>query len=77
MNIGRAKIYPLTILAWVATFYMLVVGIHDWRLWLSVGFVFAERILVQLSLYLMMAALKMMAKNVQKVMQAAGIQPNE
>lgn len=43
MNIGRAKIYPLTILAWVATFYMLVVGIHDWRLWLSVGFVFAEQ----------------------------------
>jgi hypothetical protein len=76
MNIGKIKLYPLAVLVWAATFYMLVVGIHDWRLWAAIVFLFLERILTQIALWVSMYAFKRMATSVKTMLKEAGIEPH-
>lgn len=73
MNIGKIKLYPLAALTWVAAFYMLVVGIHDWRLWIALVFLFLERLVTQIALWIAMYAFKSMSQNFTRMLKEAGI----
>jgi hypothetical protein len=37
------------VIAYAVIFYMLVLGIHDWRLWIPIVFIAVERIFLQLA----------------------------
>lgn len=76
MNVGKLKLYPVAVLVWAATFYMLVVGIHDWHLWVSIVFLFLERLLAQITLWVAMYAFKSMATSVGTMLKEAGIDPH-
>ncbi len=53
MKLKMNYLFYVGFAAWVLTFYFLITGEHDWKLWVTVSIAFLERILFQLSILLL------------------------
>lgn len=66
MQLGKIKLYPLSLLASVVSLYLIATDMHGWYIYVLLGFVFLERAFLQAALLI----IARMQARVQKAVMA-------